>query len=425
MKIDLNKDVPKHFLQLFKNQDRYLLLKGGAGSGKSVFVTKKLVYRSLKEANHKHLVLRKVKTDIEFSIFTEVVKRIEEWGLPNRVYYRIVKRPNLQVWLKDSIFLFSGLDDKERIKSISGITSITMEELSEFTEDDFNQVNLRLRGETPYYKQTIGMFNPIHENLWMKARFWDKESSIKTTLHQSSYKDNPYLDDGYRELLESYEEDNELYHTVYTLGDWGIVDKSNKFAHKFDKEKHVAPVEQNENLPIRLSFDFNLDPFAVSIYQRDGDNINIFDKIRLGDSDIEQVCDHILAEYGEQLFIVTGDVSGGSRSGVVRGKRSYWEVILQRLNINRNDRSRVKLRNKNIDLTESRILVNLVLNHPRIKVTIDPKCTELIDDFIYGKVDDRGILIKDRNKQKMDFLDTGRYIFDAEFPDIIRRFKSY
>jgi len=59
-----------------------------------------------------------------------------------------------------------------------------------------------------------------------------------------------------------------------------------------------------------------------------------FNKIYfLPNSDIEQICDHILGRFGVQHFIVTGDVSGVARTGIGRGKRSYWQVVRHRLKL--------------------------------------------------------------------------------------------
>lgn len=44
-----------------------------------------------------------------------------------------------------SSFLFKGLDDSEKIKSITGITDIVIEEATEITQDEFTQLDLRLR----------------------------------------------------------------------------------------------------------------------------------------------------------------------------------------------------------------------------------------------------------------------------------------
>jgi len=96
-----------------------------------------------------------------------------------------------------------------------------------------------------------------------------------------------------------------------------------------------------------------------------------FNKIYfLPNSDIEQICDHILGRFGEQYFIVTGDVSGGARTGVVRGKRSYWQVVRHRLKLSG---PQIRLRARNLDLLESRILCNFALSN--LDISIDKNLT--------------------------------------------------
>ena len=415
MTFDLSQEIPPTFQSLLLNDDRFLILKGSAGSGKSVFASKKLVFRSIFEPHHhRHLVLRKVSKDIEESIFSEIDERISEWKLKNRVYYRVVKNP-FKIWIKDSQFLFTGLDDKERIKSIRNITSITMEEMTEFEELDFDQLNLRLRGITPWYKQTLGLFNPIDEDHWIKRRLFDTTHQLSTTIHESTYKDNPFLDDEYKTLLESYKETNNLYYQVYCLGNWGVVDKSNKFLYAFD-DSHINDCSFDPSLPVKLSFDFNLEPFATICYQMpDPNTINVFDSIRLNNSDIYQVCDRVKSKFPDSFFICTGDVSGKNRTGVTAGKTSYWSVIKDQLALKD---PQIRLRGKNIPLIESRVLCNSALQHKNINV--DPKLKELIRDAKYSKVDEKGVLVKDRKDNKNDFLDTFRYCLDAEFPEIIK-----
>lgn len=48
------------FLPLFFDQHRYLVLKGGGGSGKSIFVGRKVLERVTSEPGHRWLVTRKV-----------------------------------------------------------------------------------------------------------------------------------------------------------------------------------------------------------------------------------------------------------------------------------------------------------------------------------------------------------------------------
>lgn len=59
-----------------------------------------------------------------------------------------------------SEFIFSGMDDAEKIKSISGITDIVIEEATELSLDDFTQLNIRLRPDVDC-PQIYLMFNPI------------------------------------------------------------------------------------------------------------------------------------------------------------------------------------------------------------------------------------------------------------------------
>ena len=42
---------------------------------------------------------------------------------------------------------FTGLDDSEKIKSITGYRWIVMEEATEFEYEDFTQIRFRLRGK--------------------------------------------------------------------------------------------------------------------------------------------------------------------------------------------------------------------------------------------------------------------------------------
>ena len=48
------------FLPLFADKHRYLVLKGGGGSGKSIFAGRKICERATSEPGHRFLVCRKV-----------------------------------------------------------------------------------------------------------------------------------------------------------------------------------------------------------------------------------------------------------------------------------------------------------------------------------------------------------------------------
>jgi phage terminase large subunit len=113
-----------------------------------------------------------------------------------------------------------GMDDPEKIKSIAGITGVWCEEATELNEGDFNQLELRVRGETENYKQFILTFNPINEDHWLKKRFFDSHDSDVFTL-RTTFLDNAFLDDDYKKHLKERVRLNENLYKIYVLGEWG------------------------------------------------------------------------------------------------------------------------------------------------------------------------------------------------------------
>ena len=394
---------------LFKDQSRYLVLYGGSGSGKSVFACQKVLRRSIEETPHKILVIRKVAATIKDSVFEEIKAMVYEWGIQNNTH--INHSEKFFKFDNGNQILCKGLDDQEKIKSIQGITSIWIEEATELKEEDFDQLILRVRGKKDHYIQFTLSFNPIDEDHWLKKRLIDSNDKDVKFVH-TTYKDNKFLDQEYVDHLEGLKEKNDLFYNIYCLGEWGIVDKSNKFLYAFDKEKHVG-VSQPQG-SILISFDFNIDPFCAVVYSRVGRKIYFYDFIKLENSDIYQVCDHIKAKYPNKLFICTGDVSGKNRTGTARGKTSYWKIIKEELKLSN---PQLRLRGKNLGLIESRVLCNSALQHREI--IIDPKLAELIKECTFAKVDEQGILVKDRKDNKLDQFDAFRYAIDAEFPELI------
>lgn len=137
------------FLPLFADQHRYLVLKGGGGSGKSIFAGRKVLERCTSEAGHRWLVCRKVARTLRESCFKQLCSQVAEYYPGSG--YKINKSDMVISFANGSEILFAGLDDVEKLKSIYNITGIWIEEASELLEGDFNQLDIRLRGKTRYY----------------------------------------------------------------------------------------------------------------------------------------------------------------------------------------------------------------------------------------------------------------------------------
>ena len=211
------------FLPLFFVRSRWLVLMGGGGSGKSHFAARKLVERCVSEAGHRILVTRKFFNSLRLSCYALLCDEIQTYypdcGAVMTVSPMRITFPN------GSVILFAGLDDVEKLKSIHHITSVWVEEASECLERDVDQLNIRLRDESPYYKQIIVTFNPVSVTHWLKARFFDRTAENVVTS-RSTYKDNRFLPAEYGEELERYRELDPYYYAVYCLGEWGVLGRS-------------------------------------------------------------------------------------------------------------------------------------------------------------------------------------------------------
>lgn len=214
------------FLPLFFNKSRYLVLKGGGGSGKSIFAGRKVLERVTTEEGHRWMVCRKVDKSIRKSCFDQLKAQAEEYYSDSIL--KIPQGESSDMYLKfknGSQIFFSGLDNREKLKSIYGVTGLWIEEVTELAEEDLNQLDIRMRDEFAFYKQMILTFNPISSTHWIKGRFFDRRDP-RATVHESTYRDNRFLPEEERRTLEAFRETDEYYYMVYCLGQWGVTGKT-------------------------------------------------------------------------------------------------------------------------------------------------------------------------------------------------------
>jgi phage terminase large subunit len=128
--------------------------------------------------------------------------------------------------------LFAGLDDAQKLKSITPIKGVIekiwIEEGTEVSYQSYKELTKRLRGETSGKKQVIITFNPILKTSWIYTEFFngweDSKREFKgngVAILKTTYKDNAFLTEDDKKLLEN--ETDEYYYNVYTLGNWGVL----------------------------------------------------------------------------------------------------------------------------------------------------------------------------------------------------------
>lgn len=202
---------------------------GGSSSGKSFFICQKIVLDNLAGVNW--LVCRNVGRTIRKSVYNEICKAISRMGL--KEYFK-VNASDMVITnkLNGKQILFTGLDDPEKVKSITPadgvLERVFVEEATEVKRQAILQLKKRLRGRSPKSKCIILAFNPILKTHFIYKDFFGGWQDDKTVYEdrdllivKTTYKDNIFLTEDDRRLLE--DETDPYFYNVYTLGNWGVL----------------------------------------------------------------------------------------------------------------------------------------------------------------------------------------------------------
>lgn len=259
-----------YYPYLLDYSNRYEIYYGGAGSGKSVFVAQKLVIKAC-SSKRKVLVIRKYGTTLKDSVFQLIKDVLAKWGLLEHCKINLstytITLPN------GSVFLFKGMDDSEKIKSITDITDIWCEEATELQEDEYAQLDLRLRALSNNL-QLICSFNPVSKVNWVyKKWFASDQKHDSTTILHTTYKDNKFLPEAYINALKEKMMSNPTYYRIYALGEFASLDKLVFNNYKIEEFNHALIKGE---LLVGLDFGFVNDISALTASVLDEENKCIY-----------------------------------------------------------------------------------------------------------------------------------------------------
>jgi len=243
------------FQWLIESRERVNLLVGGAGSSKSYSLAQ-FFLKSFYEGNDTRLlVTRKTTPALRISAYHLVLDLLREYGWPHEL-----NKTEMTLKYGNNEILFKGMDDPEKIKSAE-FNKIWMEEATEFTIDDYRQLNLRLRRKTDDINQMYLSCNPISALHWIKAELVDKGLA---TVNHSTYLDNPFLNQDYINEIKALIHQDENYYKIYALGEWGVL---KNIIYNFPV---VEKPESWDDIIYGLDFGYNNPSALVKIYIQDG-----------------------------------------------------------------------------------------------------------------------------------------------------------
>ncbi len=260
------------YIPFLNAPQRTQIFYGGSSSGKSFFICQRIIIDVIKGRNY--LVVRQVGGTLRNSTFNQLQKTIIDMGLKSLFLISgsgmtITYLPN------GKQILFSGLDDVEKLKSITPVkgvlTDVFIEEATEIAYESYKQLTKRLRGLTgdeemdKTSKRIIFAFNPIVKTHWIYKEFfseWDDTKNLYESdtllILKTTYRDNHYLTKDDIAALES--EKDPYYRAVYLNGEWGVLGKVIfRNWHVEDLSKEIPKFDRIHN---GLDFGFSDDPNA-------------------------------------------------------------------------------------------------------------------------------------------------------------------
>lgn len=231
--MNLNIQANPCFKAVDRSTKRYIVMKGSAGSGKSVDTAQNYILRLMQDKGRNLVCIRKSDITNRDSTFAELTGAIYRmFGDKAEQYWQINMSP-LQLTCKanGNKIIFRGMNDdkqREKLKSITfqkgKLTDVWCEEATELTQADLEIIDDRLRGTLPdgQFYQIRLTFNPVNKNHWIKKVFFDIPDD-NVLCHHSTYLMNRFIDDAYRARMERRKIVDPEGYRIYGLGEWGEI----------------------------------------------------------------------------------------------------------------------------------------------------------------------------------------------------------
>lgn len=201
----------------WRDKSQIVLCTGSAGGGKSRVCAEKLHAFCLKYPGATALILRKERATMSNSTLLFIARQVI--GNDKRVIHR--KGDFRFEYDNGSILAYGGMKDdsqRERIRSIGqdgSLDIVWMEEATQFTEQDYNEVLARMRGKAADWTQIILSTNPDAPGHWINIRLiLGGEASV----HRSKASDNIYNPDDY--TSKTLEKLSGVQYRRLVLGEW-------------------------------------------------------------------------------------------------------------------------------------------------------------------------------------------------------------
>lgn len=373
----------KEFLLNVGNYPRDIALyQGGYGSGKTFCGSLLGILFCLKYPGVTGLVGAQTYTLLRDTTLKQYFEHLDNMGFRAGYHYDYQKSEEILKFKNGSEILFRHLQEPNKLKSLN-LAFVELEEMSDTPESTFKMLISRLRQNIkPEWRKKgfkyrlFGHTNPESSKGWI-YKYFVEEKPDNYRLIQAPTTQNKFLEPDYVESMkELYDEE---YYRINVLGEFGdytsgLVVKN--FTNDNIKELHYQP-----DLPLHLTFDFNVDPMSCILAHVADGKVFYFDEFILENTTTQGTMDEVLKKYPAHKtdIIINGDASGDNRS--TQSEVSNYVIIRNALKRHYpNNKIRFDLRPYNPPIKNRIASFNaMICNHNgERKIFIDKRCKWLL-----------------------------------------------
>ena len=294
--MNINIQANPCFREVNRSKKRYIVMKGSAGSGKSVDTAQNYILRLMNDKGRNLVAMRKSDITNRDSTFAELTGAIYRmFGDKAEKYWKINTSPlQLTCRANGNKVIFRGMNDdkqREKLKSITfqrgKLTDVWLEEATEFTQADLEIIDDRLRGQLPpgQFYQIRMTFNPVNKSHWITKVFFDLHDP-NVLCHHSTYLMNRFVDDAYRARMERRKLVDPEGYMIYGLGEWGEI--GGLILHNWEVKEISQNINDYDDIAIGQDFGFNHANAILLLGIRD-DNIYVLDEIYVHEKDTSEI----------------------------------------------------------------------------------------------------------------------------------------
>lgn len=195
---------------------RVNFLYGSAGSGKSYQVAIYFIKKLYEEKDIRILVTRKTTPSLRLTAYRLVLEILDKYFAGTY----LLNKTEMIITYRNNEMIFKGLDDPAKIRSMD-LNYAWLEEVTELTKEDYDQVLLRIRRPNENgINQVVCTTNPISIFHWTYTDLYtNPDPSI--AINKSLWSDNPFLDPVYISELQKLQGN---YRKIFLDGEFGMLE---------------------------------------------------------------------------------------------------------------------------------------------------------------------------------------------------------